>query len=331
VAGRHSSVAALLCCAAFAAAAADALPALHAQPAGVTVSGVSSGAYMAVQMHVAHSAIVAGAGVIAGGPYYCAQGSVFTAFYNCMTPGWWTPLPRTATLKADTDALSLSHQIDAVRYLESSRAWLFTGSNDHTVYREVVEGLRDFYAGYKVHVTLVADKPAGHAMVTEVRGNKCGSSEPPFIVDCDYDAAGVLLQSLLGKLNPRAEKETGRLVRFDQTPYGNDDVSMDATGFVYIPQRCEKERCRVHVAFHGCRQGASDVGEEFVRYAGYNAWADTNNLIVLYPQAIKRFSPFTWNPRGCWDWWGYTGLDYHTQSGAQIRAVKGMIDRLAGG
>ena len=307
------------------------MPALHAQATGVTVSGVSSGAYMAVQMHVAHSASVAGAGVIAGGPYYCAQGSVFTAFYNCMTPGWWTPLPPTATLKAQTDALSLSRQIDSVRHLENSRAWLFTGSNDHTVYRPVVESLRDFYAGYKVQVTLVADKPAGHAMVTEVRGNKCGSSEPPFIVDCDYDAAGVLLQSLLGKLNARAEKEAGRLVRFDQSPYGNADVSMDATGFVYIPQRCEKERCRIHVAFHGCRQGASEVGDEFARYAGYNAWADTNHLIVLYPQVIKRFSPFTWNPRGCWDWWGYTGLDYHTQAGAQIRAVKAMIDRLAGG
>ncbi|HWI34917.1 MAG TPA: depolymerase [Burkholderiales bacterium] len=331
-AGRPNSAAALLlCCAAFAAAAAEPLPALRAQASGTTVSGVSSGAYMAVQMHVAHSATVAGAGVIAGGPYYCAQGSVFTAFYNCMTPGWWTPLPRAAALKAETDALSLSRQIDSVRHLENSRAWLFSGSNDHTVYREVVEGLRDFYAGYKVQVTLVTDKPAGHAMVTEVRGNKCGSSEPPFIVDCDYDAAGVLLQSLLGKLNPRAEKETGRLVRFDQSPYGNEDVSMDATGFVYIPQRCEKERCRIHIVFHGCRQGASDVGDEFVRYAGYNAWADTNNLIVLYPQVIKRFSPFTWNPRGCWDWWGYTGLDYHTQSGAQIRAVKGMIDRLAGG
>jgi len=140
-----------------------------------------------------------------------------------------------------------------------------------------------------------------------------------------------LLQALLGKLNPRAEKETGRLVQFDQSPYGNDDVSMDATGFAYVPQRCLKERCRIHIAFHGCRQGAADVGEEFVRHAGYNAWADTNNLIVLYPQVIKRFSPFTWNPRGCWDWWGYTGLDYHTQSGAQIRAVKGMVDRLAGG
>ena len=282
------------------------MPALHAQANGVTVSGVSSGAYMAVQMHVAHSASVAGAGAIAGGPYYCAQGSVFTAFYNCMTPGWWTPLPHITTLKADTDALSLSRQIDSVRHLENSRVWLFSGGNDHTVQREVVEGTRDFYAAYKAQVTLVADKPAGHAMVTEVRGNKCGSSEPPYIVDCDYDAAGVLLQALLGKLNPRAEKETGRLVRFDQSAYAGADQSMDATGFVYVPQQCENQRCRIHVAFHGCRQGASDVGEEFVRYAGYNAWADTNGLIILYPQAIKRFSPFVWNPRGCWDWWGYT-------------------------
>ena len=295
----------------------------------MTVSGVSSGAYMAVQMHVAHSAMVTGAGVIAGGPYYCAQGSVFTAFYNCMTPGWWTPLPRTATLKADTDALSLARSIDSVRHLEHSKAWLFTGGNDHTVHRQVVEALRDFYAAYGVQISLVADKPAGHAMVTDVRGGKCGTTEPPYIVDCDYDAAGVLLQYLLGKLKPRAAKPSGRLIHFEQGPFTGNDASMDAAGFVYIPQTCEKERCRVHVAFHGCGQGAAEIGEEFVRDAGYNEWADPNGLIVLYPQAIKRFSPFAWNPRGCWDWWGYTGLDYHTQSGVQIRAVKAMVDRLA--
>jgi poly(3-hydroxybutyrate) depolymerase len=328
---RRSSVVLVLLGCALGAAAADPLPALRAQADGVTVSGVSSGGYMAVQMHVAHSASVAGAGVIAGGPYYCAQGSVFAAFYNCMTPGWWTPLPRTAALKAQADALSAARRIDPVRNLENSRAWLFTGGNDHTVYRAVVEGVRDFYAAYKTQVTLVADKPAGHAMVTEARGGKCGSSEPPYIVDCDYDAAGALLIALLGKLKPAAAKETGRLARFDQSPYGSADISMDTTGFVYIPQRCEKERCRVHVAFHGCRQGASEIGEEFVRDAGYNRWADTYGLIVLYPQAIKRFSPFAWNPRGCWDWWGYTGAGYHTQSGAQIRAVKAMIDRLASG
>jgi poly(3-hydroxybutyrate) depolymerase len=66
-----------------------------------------------------------------------------------------------------------------------------------------------------------------------------------------------------------------------------------------------------------------------VREAGYNRWAESNGLIVLYPQAIKRYSPSVFNPRGCWDWWGYTGATYHTQAGPQIRAVKAMLDRLS--
>jgi poly(3-hydroxybutyrate) depolymerase len=330
-AGPRSSAAALLFVA-LAASAADPLPALHADARGTTVSGVSSGGYMAVQMHVAHSATIRGAGVIAGGPYYCARGNVFTALYNCMTPGWWTPLPRAATLKAETDALSAARRIDAVRHLEKSRAWLFSGGNDRTVYPQVVEGLREFYAAYNVQVTLVANQPAGHAMVTETHGKKCGSTQAPFIVDCDYDAAGELLAYLLGKLQPPSAKEAGRLVRFDQDTYADGDahaLSMDAVGFAYIPSDCEQARCRIHIAFHGCHQGAAEIGEQFVREAGYNRWADTNALIVLYPQAIKRYSALTWNPRGCWDWWGYTSAAYHTQAGLQIRAVKAMIDRLA--
>jgi poly(3-hydroxybutyrate) depolymerase len=313
-------------------AAAEPLPALHAARDGITASGVSSGGYMAVQLHVAHSANISGVGVIAGGPYYCAHGSLFTALYNCMTPGWWTPLPRPALLKTETDGLAVAGRIDATTQLAGSRAWLFTGRNDRTVYPQVVEALRDFYAEYKASVVLVADKPAGHAMVTEQNGSECSRTEPPFIVDCNYDAAGALLNFLYGKLAPAALKETGRFVRFDQQPFTGGDskaISLDDSGFVYVPQRCATERCRVHVALHGCLQGAADIGERFVREAGYNRWADSNALIVLYPQAVKRYSAFVYNPRGCWDWWGYTGAAYHTKSGPQIRAIKAMLDRLS--
>jgi poly(3-hydroxybutyrate) depolymerase len=329
-AGLRSSAAGLLACWAFVAAA-QPLPALHADPA-ITASGVSSGGYMAVQLHVAHSARIAGAGVIAGGPYYCAHGSVLAALYNCMTPGWWTPLPRAATLKSETDALSLARRIDPVQHLAKARVWLFSGKNDRTVYPEVVEGLRAFYAGYGAQVTLVSDKGAGHGMVTETHGKACATTEPPFIVDCDYDAAGALLNFMLGKLHAPGTKQSGSLIRFDQNGYAGGDagaISMDVTGFAYVPQQCEKARCRIHVAFHGCRQGRAEIGEQFVLEAGYNRWADTNALIVLYPQAIKRYSASAWNPRGCWDWWGYTGASYHTQSGPQIRAVKAMLDRLS--
>jgi poly(3-hydroxybutyrate) depolymerase len=321
----------LLCTAARAA---DPLPALQAEAGGVTASGVSSGGYMAVQLHVAHSASVAGVGVIAGGPYYCAQGSLFAAMYNCMKPGWWTPLPAPALLRSEADLLAKGGRIDPTTHLAAASAWLFSGTSDRTVYPQVVEALRGFYAGYKAQVAMVSDKPAGHAMVTEDRGDACTASTPPFIVDCDYDAAGELLRHLLGKLAPpaTASPPTGRLLRFDQNAYAGGDarsLSMDEVGFVYVPKACETERCRVHIAFHGCQQGAAEIGERFVREAGYNRWADGNRLLVLYPQAVRRYSPFVFNPRGCWDWWGYTGAAYHTKAGAQIRAVRAMLERLA--
>jgi hypothetical protein len=34
------------------------------------------------------------------------------------------------------------------------------------------------------------------------------------------------------------------------------------------------------------------------------------------------------NPRGCWDWWGYTNSRYATKEGPQIRAVLSMVERL---
>lgn len=40
---------------------------------------------MAVQFHIAFSDFVMGAGIVAGGPYPCAEGQLGTAVSNCMT------------------------------------------------------------------------------------------------------------------------------------------------------------------------------------------------------------------------------------------------------
>src|SRR4051812_42884944 len=68
-------------------------------------------------------------------------------------------------------------------------------------------------------------------------------------------------------------------------------------------------------------------GTTFVRHAGYDQWADTNDIVVLYPQATA--SPR--NPNGCWDWWGYDDPDYALKRGRQMAAVKGMVDRITSG
>jgi poly(3-hydroxybutyrate) depolymerase len=338
---RRLVLAACLLLAGRAAWALEPLPALGAARSDVTVSGVSSGGYMAVQLHVAHSEIVSGAGVIAGGPYYCAQASLWRAYNHCMTPGAWTPLPSVPVLKQHADRLAREGRIGPTKNLASAKVWLFTGTEDRTVLPEVVKALQRFYEHYQLaaaRLALVEDQPAGHGMVTRGTGNPCAATAPPFINDCGYDAAGEMLAHLLGPLAPPPARPRGRLLEFDQQRFAGGDahaISMGATGYLYVPRECESVRCRVHVAFHGCRQSAAAVGERFVREAGYNPWADGNRLIVLYPQAVARngwsFSSwnFVWNPRGCWDWWGYTGAQYHTRPGAQIAAVKAMLDRLA--
>jgi hypothetical protein len=58
-----------------------------------------------------------------------------------------------------------------------------------------------------------------------------------------------------------------------------------------------------------------------------NEYADTNNMIVLYPQATTMAG----NPRGCWDWWGYQSAQYALKSGPQMVAVVNMVKALSGG
>ena len=48
----------------------------------VTVSGISSGGYMAHQYHIAFSDEVTGAALFASGPYGCAKNSLKTALQN---------------------------------------------------------------------------------------------------------------------------------------------------------------------------------------------------------------------------------------------------------
>src|SRR5258708_28388208 len=80
--------------------AADPLPALGASASGITASGLSSGGFMAVQLHVAHSAIVKGAGLLARGPYYFAHGSLWTPHLHCPDPRGFAPPPPPAAPRA---------------------------------------------------------------------------------------------------------------------------------------------------------------------------------------------------------------------------------------
>jgi poly(3-hydroxybutyrate) depolymerase len=335
-----------------------ALPGLNAAIGNSSISGISSGAFMAVQFGTAWSSVIRGVGVVAGGPYWCAEadaddalfgysGPVLRALGACMTGRPPSDLTL-ADFTAKADAKARSGEIDPLENIGRQKIYLFHGTNDTIVARASTDAAADFYRHYLggaaggnlFYQTAVG---AGHSLVVPLQqqgdGLKgCDANESPYIDRCDnYDQAGILLQHFYGALyQPNRGQLRGKLLTFNQSIYTRpkdaSELSLGDTGFVFVPDECaRREPCRVHIALHGCAQdvGEDSVGRRFVEDTGYNAWADTNHLIVLYPQTQSSAS----NPQACWDWWSYVDHsdDYVTKSGPQIMAIKAMLDALTAG
>jgi len=317
-------------CAACSPQAADTLPRLNILPGSLTVSGISSGGYMATQYQVAYSKDVQGAAIVAAGPWYCAKSSLTRALEEC-TAGSAIG-PETKPLVAALHASAAAKFIDDPSWIAPDRVWLFHGTRDTVVGAAVTDSLLRFYREFipseRIHYeTQVA---AAHGFPADGEGGACDVAAPPWINDCDYDAAGLLLQHLYDGLQAPAAAVHGELRAFGQARYVTGDAlaSMADGGYLFVPQDCATgSPCRIHVAFHGCRQGSDFVGKDFAQRAGYNRWADANRIVVLYPQVRKsRVWPF--NPRGCWDWWGYSGPHYAARSGSQLVSVHRMLRAL---
>lgn len=301
----------------------------------VTVSGLSSGGYMAVQMHVAYSTVFRGVGVFAAGPYYCARGSLAEALGRCMKGD--APIAADELVEL-TSRSALDGEIDPVVGQPGDRVYLFHGGKDALVAKAVVDALQSYYAALIAPTALkrVELAEAGHTFPSnDPQLAACGLTQSPFIGHCGLDGARQMLEHLYGALPASvAGAPAGELRKFDQRPYAQatDAVGLADEGFLYVPAACTGAglpgRCRLHVALHGCKQDASFVGDAFVRRSGYLAAADAARIVVLFPQAKASLQPL--NPNGCWDWWGYGGRDYATRHGGQVHAIKAMIDDLLG-
>ena len=325
-----------------------------------SISGISSGGFMAVQFGTAWSSVIKGVGIVAGGPFYCAQAAssdlwngytrpIFTATGPCMKG----PAPDVKPLIAKADEKAAAGEIDPTNNLSHQKIYVFHGFNDTVVAQTVTDATVDFYRHYlgregAGNLFYQTNLGAGHAQVLgheERYGklNACELNQSPYINECGYDQAGVILQHIYGALNPpNLGKLSGTLKSFSQGKFtGSDDpvsLSMGGTGYVFVPKDCEPEQgaaCRVHIALHGCAQDEGDIGKLYVDDSGYNAWADTNRIVVLYPQTVARplIGLPPQNPQACWDWWSYVDHDdsYVTKSGRQIKAIKAMLDALTAG
>ncbi|WP_327037870.1 PHB depolymerase family esterase [Micromonospora maris] len=297
---------------------------------GVYVAGVSSGAYLATQLQVAYSQRIRGAALFAAGPYYCAQNNVAQALYGCGDNLYPTYL---SALQTYTRTWAGYGWIDPVSGLSGEPVYVFHGRSDTTVKRSVSDDLVRYQQHFGASVQYDNTSSAGHGWVTPYGTVGCTGTAAPYLNDCGTDPQNAFLRKLFGSVQPpNTGPLGGTLVRFSQNTFAPGGragaASMDANGFAYVPASCAAgSTCRLLVALHGCLQGHSRVGTAFVDRANLNQYADTNAMIVLYPQAVTAAA----NPNGCWDWWGYLGAtNYPIKGGAQVETVMNMIRRLGG-
>ncbi|CAH1780439.1 unnamed protein product [Owenia fusiformis] len=298
----------------------------------ISVSGISSGAAMAVQLHVAFSHTFRGVGTFAGVPYFCAQGSALDAINVCMDAPQSINVGELITEASDA---ANNGRIDSTNGLLQDRVYMYHGAVDDVVLPAAVEKVQEFYNNYggNTRVQLITD--GGHGMPTDNYGNSCSSSSSPYINNCGVNGAFECLNHIHGNIQAPSATLNGVFQEYQQTEFAPGTDSFESAGFMYVPSRCvdQTRACKLHIALHGCLQGREEVGDVYARNAGYNEVAESNDIIVLYPQL--RADTLLGNPNGCWDWWGYEDnaffpLEYHVRVGPQMAAVKNMLDRVVG-
>ena len=248
------------------------------------------------------------------------------------------------------------YQVDDIRNLVGDKIYILTGTCDRIVPSSIVETLKSYYLGLTqggaavvdpANLTYVNCLAAAHAVPTDNAAlkNSCGYFGSPYVNRCENtqscaqaDGPKHILEHIYGPLAAPSTREEKAEV-FSQSTFviNPEKYSLDGVGHIYVPPapacRDEQHKCKLHIAFHGCGQNDDEIGDVFYNQTGYNRWAATNNVIVLYPQVQKltvTTDLFAGNPQGCWDFWGYNGKDFAFKTGPQIATVDAMINHVAG-
>ena len=299
------------------------LPKLAIDSQRVAVLGMSSGAYMAHQLHLAYSDRLVGAGLFAGGPYGCARGDLNIALGGCMNPPP-AAMPKLDELVETARQRAKAGQLAPLSGLAGDRIYLWHGRDDQLVSESISGMVESLYKTLAPEIQLQKqfEQPIGHVFPTEAAGLACDKVESPYIGACGFDAAGAALKAIFAvdkdiKVGGTAD---GELREFDARVPADADIPGDRRGLLYLPKQCQQgQRCGLVIVLHGCEQSIGKIDDRFAREAGFNRWADALNLVLLYPQTESSLMPL--NPKACWDWWGYTGADYDTRQGKQMRWI----------
>lgn len=318
----------------------DELPALSADSEQASVVGVSSGGYMATQLAVAWPERFSGLGVLAAGPWSCAQGSLSLALNQCMMTRRGEP--SLDELESRYQRYLELEQVGSAEELSQLRAYFWHGEEDEVVDPVLGDLLAEQWQQWLTspdqQLRVVRSENTGHGWPVRLSNDvspgsqkwgDCGQGGGSYLLACDEDIASDMLNWLYPEREVSSgDEDSSQLVAFDQSEFAVKGLA--DRGYVFIPEGCEAGECPVTLALHGCQMNEASIGDTFVRYSGLNAWAAKHQQIVLYPQTESSMA----NPQGCWDWWGFAestwqlNPQHDTRNGTQIGALMAMLDRL---
>ena len=229
----------------------------------ISASGVSSGAYMAGQLHLAHSAIINGVAVVSGGPYYCAMGELTRGLGPCMKGDGLDIEPLIDYARQAAQA----GKIDDLANLRDDRVYTFHGTLDALVNASVTDSAAAMYAELIAGdaITRVRDVAVIHGWPTLATGLPCDTFGAPYLNACNYDTAGEIFKTLYGELNARTSGQRPAVddcaTRFRYSGNAGTGVSLCARilcrrSGLRCPCRCSWLRAIVRLCWRCvCKQG----------------------------------------------------------------------------
>ena len=332
----------------------------------VIVSGISSGADLAVQLQVAFSDLIAGAGIFAGQAYHCAVQRFPLDNLTHPSPSvpWCDGCPTGTSLGYDhckrnpEVASNVSLLVEYAKRqaaagtvapldtLATRRVFLYRGTRDHTYNKGAVQATAEFFLAFLPAKSVHFEKEVQSAhLVPTIDKYLCWWEEWQGPDNCTFDGAGHVLrwvhgeQALDGGRENNTAPETlySKYMRdFDQTLYfpgassntsGGSSTLMASSGKVFVPPACVEPGASCRAHFFFHGCDVVDTFDVFSEYSGFNEWAMQNRFVIVYPK-MGTNGKIQQMKDGCWDGYGDTGRDYDLRSGPQMATIASMIKGL---
>ena len=310
----------------------------------ITVSGQSAGASAALQHAFAFSSIISGLTIATGSPYGCGVQQLHgvTCYFGPVDAG---DMLRYARRRFEQGL------IDDPRHLKDMPVLLFSGSSDYVVLTRMLRYVTEQLSAFKVRPPVqVFNTSASHVWSVDHGSCGCGACwlqnltgmdtvDCCNVNNCDYDLSGDMMRTFFGERNvkPRAQQRKRGIHWIEQWNYlpptaGPPNRStMLRWAPVYVPRACEGRvaECAIHVNYHGCTKNPPDSSDSgwhrrlvWVRSIDINSYAESNRIVVLYPQAAGSDS----SGEGCFNWASYEDDPlFDTRYGVQLNTVMAML------